>query len=216
MKNVIKYHIKNGVLFLDKRSVVIDEEVSIGQGAIIGGNVILKGRTEIGKNSEITGDCYIENSKIGENVRLKSSYVSDSEVGNKTTVGPFSNIKQNSKIGEGCRIGNYVEIKNSILGNYTKCAHLVYIGDAEVGNYVNVGCGVIFANYDGKKKSHIVVGNNVFIGCNCNLVAPLKINDNCYIAAGTTVTKDLEQETFCIGRARQETKNISECDFLNS
>lgn len=214
MKKIIKKHIKNGVLFLDRTSVYIEKDVKIGRGAVIGAHVALKGKTEIGENAEITGDCYIENSKIGDSVILKSSYVTDSEIGNKTTVGPFAQVRQKSRVGESCRIGNYVEIKNSILGHGTKCAHLAYLGDAELGNSVNVGCGVVFANYDGKKKNRTIVGNNVFIGCNCNLVAPLKIADNCFIAAGTTVTKDLEPDTFCIGRVRQESKNKSDCDFL--
>lgn len=214
MNKIIKKHIKNGVFFLDKEKVLIDDEVKIKQGTVIGSGVVIKGSSEIGENSEITGDCYIENSKIGDSVKVKSSYIIDSEVGNKTTVGPFSHIKQKSRIGENCRIGSYVEIKNSVLGDCVKSTHLAYIGDAEVGNSVNIGCGVVFANYDGKTKSHTFVGKNVFIGCNSNLVAPLNIADDCYIAAGTTVTKDLEKNNFCIGRVRQENKNINDCDFL--
>lgn len=211
----IKKHIKNGVLFLDNINVVVDENVQIEKGVVIGSGVTLLGKTKIGANSEIIGESYLQNALIGENVKIKSSYITDSEVGKNTVVGPFAHIKQNSRIGQNCRIGNYVEIKNSILGDFTKSAHLAYIGDAEVGNKVNIGCGVVFANYNGKVKNHTIVGNNVFIGCNCNLVAPLKIDDNCYIAAGTTVTKNLDKDSFCIGRVVQETKKIEECDFLN-
>ena len=214
MNKNIKKHIKNDVLFQDLNRVSIDDDVKIGKGTVIGCGVVLLGQTEIGENCEILGECNLKNTKIGDNVKIKSSYIIDSEVGNKTTVGPYAHIRQNSKIGEGCRIGNFVEIKNSILGNNTKSAHLTYIGDAEIGNNVNLGCGVVFANYDGKKKYHTIVGNNVFIGCNCNLVAPLIVNDNCYIACGTTVTKNLDKDSFCIGRVRQEEKEISDCAFL--
>lgn len=214
INKIIKKHIKNVVFFLNKYKVLIDDEVKIEKGVVIGPGVIIKGNSEIGKNSEIIGDCYIENSKIGKDVKIKSSYIIDSEVGDKSTIGPFSHIKQSSKIGNSCRIGNYVEVKNSVLGNCVKSAHLAYIGDAEVGNNVNIGCGVVFANYNGKKKNRTVVGKNVFIGCNSNLIAPLTIADGCYIAAGTTVTKNLDKNNFCIGRVRQESKNISDCDFL--
>lgn len=214
MNKIIKKHIKNGVLFLNKDKVLIDDEVIIEKGVVIGSGVIIKGNSQIGENSEIIGDCYIENSKVGKDVKVKSSYIIDSEVSDKSTIGPFSHIKQSSKIGASCRIGSYVEIKNSTLQDHVKCAHLAYVGDAELGNNINVGCGVVFANYDGKRKNRIVVGKNVFIGCNVNLVAPLNIADDCYIAAGTTVTKDLDKSSFCIGRVRQESKNINDCDFL--
>ncbi len=178
----------------------------IGKNCILDKRAKIGENVEIGNNCEIEGDCFLQNAKIGDNVKIKSSYILDSEICSNTTVGPFSHIKQGSKIGERCRVGNFVEIKNSTLGDGTKCAHLTYIGDAEVGKRVNVGCGVVFANYDGKKKHKTVVGNDVFIGCNCNLVAPLTIENNCFIAAGTTVTKDLPLNSFCIGRSRQEVK----------
>ena len=154
----------------------------------------------------ISGDCLIENSVVRKGAKVQSSYIISSEIGEKTTVGPFAHIKQNSIVGNNCRIGNFVEIKNSILGNGTKCAHLSYIGDAELGERVNVGCGVVFANYDGKKKHRSKVGNDVFIGCNCNIVAPRVVEDGCFIAAGTTVATDLPKNTFCIGRERETIK----------
>jgi bifunctional UDP-N-acetylglucosamine pyrophosphorylase/glucosamine-1-phosphate N-acetyltransferase len=205
-KLLILKHKKNGVLFLDATDVAVDNEVKLGKGVVIGSGVKLFGKTEIGQNSEITGDSVLENAKIGSNVKIKSSYISDSQVGDKTSVGPFAHLRKNSVIGAGCRVGNFVEIKNSTLGNNTKCAHLAYIGDAEIGNEVNIGCGVVFANFDGKVKNRTIVGNRVFIGCNCNLVAPLKIDNDCFIAAGTTVTQDLPPDSFCIGRVRQEVK----------
>lgn len=164
------------------------------------------GNSKIEKGVRIIGDSYIENSIIKEGATINSSYVISSEIGKGTTVGPFSHVKQNSKIGENCRIGNFVEIKNSDIGNGTKCAHLTYVGDSTVGERVNIGCGVVFANYDGKKKHRSKVGNDVFIGCNCNLVAPIEIGNNCFIAAGTTVTQNLQENSFCIGREKETIK----------
>lgn len=211
---IIRKHIKNGVVFLDTSSVVIEESVQLEQGVLIGANVTLKGKTKIGKDSEVIGESYLENAVIGSKAIIKSSYIIDSEVGDKTTVGPFSHLRQKTKIGQSYRIGNFVEIKESIIGDYTKCAHLAYIGNAEVGKYVNIGCGVIFANFDGKYKHKTIVGDNVFIGCNSNIVAPLTIENDCYIAAGTTVTKHLDKDSFCIGRVRQESKSKSEYNFF--
>lgn len=212
-RRAIKEHVKNGVLFLDYKSVVIDEDVKLGKGVLVGANVVLKGKINVGDYAEIF-DSYIEDSAIGSRTIVKSSYIIDSEIGDKTTVGPFSHIRQKTKIGQGCRIGNFVEIKESIIGDYTKCAHLAYIGNAKVGKNVNVGCGVVFANFNGKIKQQTVVGNDVFIGCNTNLVAPLTIGDGCYIAAGTTVTKNLDKDNFCIGRVRQESKLKMQYDFF--
>ena len=164
--------------------------------------VKIVGNCFIGENVSIIGDCYIENSIISNGCEIKSSYIISSEVGEKTTVGPYAHIKQNSNIGKNCRIGNFVEIKNSTLGNNTKCAHLSYVGDATIGDRVNIGCGVVFANYDGKQKHRSFVGNDVFIGCNCNIVAPRIIGNNCFIAAGTTISKDLPESSFSIGRVK--------------
>ena len=189
-----------------KKEKYLKQNSSISKNSKIDKNVKLVGECVIEDGVVITGDCYIENSIIRSGCDIKSSYIISSEVGKNSTVGPYAHIKQNSKIGENCRIGNFVEIKNSTLGNFTKCAHLSYVGDSSIGERVNIGCGVVFANYDGKKKHRCCVGNDVFIGCNCNIIAPRTIDDNCFIAAGTTVTKDLPKNFFCIGRAVDEQK----------
>ena len=176
--------------------------VQISKTAKIDNNVKFVGKCIVEDDVEIHGDCYIENSILKSGVVVKSSYITNSTINKNTTVGPFAHIKQNSYVGENCRIGNFVEIKNSTLGNGTKCAHLSYIGDATLGERVNVGCGVVFANYDGKKKHRSTIGNDVFIGCNCNIVAPRTIEDGCFIAAGTTVTNNLPENSFCIGRQK--------------
>jgi bifunctional UDP-N-acetylglucosamine pyrophosphorylase/glucosamine-1-phosphate N-acetyltransferase len=149
---------------------------------------------------------YICDSKIGKNCKIHSSIIEQSNIKNNVSIGPFSRLRPNCEIGEGCKIGNFVEIKNSKLGNSTKVSHLAYVGDSEIGNDCNIGCGVIFANYNGKIKNKIKVGNHVFVGSNSNLIAPVTISDNSYICAGTTVTKDVEADDFVIGRVRQENK----------
>ena len=139
-------------------------------------------------------------------MRVTNSTVKDSVMEKNSNVGPYSHIRPNSRIGESVHVGNFVEIKNATLGSTTKVGHLTYIGDADLGENINVGCGTIFVNYDGKNKFRTTVGNNVFIGCNANLIAPLTIEENVYIAAGSTITKDVPTQAMAIARARQENK----------
>lgn len=161
------------------------------------------------KNSKIQADLkgynVIEDSIIGHS-QIISSHIFSSTIGDGSTIGPNAHLRAGSVIGDKCRIGNFVEIKNSVIGDGTKIAHLSYVGNATIGKNCNIGCGVIFANYNGKVKNSIVVGDNVFIGSNCVLIAPLNIPNNVYICAGTTVTKDLHEFDFVIGRVRQEVK----------
>lgn len=194
------------VYFDNLDTVRIDKKAKIERGAIIGAFVEIYGESHIASGAEITSLSTITSSKIGENTIVKKSEISDSEVGANCTIGPFAHIKQNSKLKNNLRIGNFVEIKNSTINNGTKCAHLTYIGDAIVGERVNFGCGVVIANYNGKQKFKTIIGNDVFLGCNCNLIAPIEIGDNCFIAAGTTVTKSLKNNTFCVARSEEKTK----------
>ena len=173
---------------------------------------------EIGNNNTIinccfTGDgivignnCTLKNVSVGENSVITDSYIEDSFVGKDCKIGPFSRIRPQTNIGDGCKIGNFVEIKNSQLGKSVKAGHLAYIGDAIIGNNTNIGCGVVFANYNGVKKNISIVGNNCFLGSNVNIVAPVKIKDETYICAGTTVTNDTEEGDFVIGRIPAEIK----------
>ena len=151
-------------------------------------------------------DSEIHNSIVDENTTIRHSLVTDSYVGKNTTIGPFAHLRNNTHIGDKCRIGNYVEIKNSVLEEGTKVAHLTYIGDTQCGKNVNWGCGCVTVNYDGKYKHKTIIGDNVFIGCNTNLVAPLNIGNNVFIAAGSTITDDIPDEAFSIARERQITK----------
>ncbi|MDZ5035084.1 DapH/DapD/GlmU-related protein, partial [Clostridium perfringens] len=134
----------------------------------------------------------ITNSNISNNFEIQSSVIIDSKIGERTTVGPFAYIRPESVIGSGARIGDFVEIKKSTIGDNTKVSHLTYIGDASVGENCNFGCGTVVVNYDGQKKHKTEIGNNSFIGCNANLVSPVKVGDNTYIAAGSTITNDVK------------------------
>lgn len=196
-------HLENGVTIIDPRSTYIGIDVTIGQDTIIYPGNVLEGNTEIGTDCMLYPNSRISNSKIGDNVEVQSSVILDSKVGGNTTVGPFAYIRPESVIGEKVRIGDFVEIKKSTIGNNTKVSHLTYIGDAEVGESCNFGCGTVVVNYDGKNKHKTKIGNNSFIGCNTNLVSPVEVKDNTYIAAGSTITKEVPEGSLAIARAKQ-------------
>lgn len=195
--------ISQNVIIDDARTVYIDKACIIGKGVRLEPNIILEGQVVIGDNSVIGANSTLRNCSIGENTIVRSSYIEDSKVGDRVTIGPFAYIRSDSVIADNCRIGDFVEIKKSVLHKGVKSAHLTYIGDAEVGECTNVGCGTVFANYNGIIKQRTKVGKRVFIGCNSNLVAPLSVGDNAYIAAGSTVTADVPNESLCIARQRQ-------------
>ena len=191
---------------LENKNLIIDENVLIETGAIILANSIILGNSKIEKNAIIGPNSIIIDSIISENASVVNSYVSESFIGKNTTVGPFANIKKNTIVGDNCRIGNYVEVKNSKIKSNTKAAHLAYIGDSEVGFRCNFGCGSITVNYDGKNKHKTIIGDDVFVGSNSNLVAPITIEDNSFIACGSTITLDVPQNTLSIARSRQINK----------
>jgi len=196
-------HMENGVTLIDPKSTYIGADVEILNDTIIYPNNNIEGNTKIGKGVIIYPNSRISNSIIGNEVEIQSSVILDSTIGEKTTVGPFAYIRPESIIGAKARIGDFVEIKKSTIGDNTKVSHLTYIGDAEVGENCNFGCGTVVVNYDGKKKNKTEIGNNSFIGCNTNLVSPVKIYDNTYIAAGSTITDDVHEGELAIARARQ-------------
>ena len=158
----------------------------------------------IGEDCILYPNSRINNSKIGNGVEIQSSVILDSKIGDETTVGPFAYVRPESNIGEHVRIGDFVEIKKSTIGNNTKVSHLTYIGDAEVGERCNFGCGTVVVNYDGKKKHKTIIGDDSFIGCNTNLVSPVEVKDNTYIAAGSTITKEVPEGSLAIARAKQQ------------
>ncbi|MFW5780701.1 MAG: hypothetical protein ACOCWI_04550 [Bacillota bacterium] len=206
-EKVKEYYKDKDILFYDIDSCYIDMTVEIGEGSIIHPMVNLKGKTKLGKNCVIFSQTDLIDTTVGNCVDIRSSYSLNAVIGDFTTVGPFACLRKGAKVGAYCRVGDFVEIKNSEIGDNTKMAHLAYVGDATVGHNTNVGCGTVFANYNGKIKQRCVVGSNVFIGANSNLVAPVVVNDGAYIAAGSTVTHDVPGGNLCIARSRQVLKN---------
>lgn len=197
---------EGGVEFEDINSVYIDEEVRIGKGTYIGPCVTLEKGTEIGENCKIYQNTRISASVLGDDVQVQSSVILDAKIGSGTSIGPFAYIRPGTIVGNNCKIGDFVEVKNSTFGDGSKAAHLTYVGDADIGRNANLGCGVVFVNYDGTNKYRSDVGDGVFIGCNANIVSPVKIEDGAYVGAGTTVTMDVPEDALCVARAKQ--KNI--------
>ena len=203
---VIEKHAKNGVRFVDEMTAYIDERVVIGEGTVIGPCVTLEGSTEIGRDCFIGQNTVITNSKVGDRTEIRSSVITDSIIGNETKVGPFAYLRPQSRIGSKCKIGDFVEVKNSTVGEQTAIAHLTYVGDSDVGKKVNFGCGTVTVNYDGLKKQRCVIGDNCFIGCNTNLIAPVELGKGAYTAAGSTVTKDVPDYALAVERADLKVK----------
>ena len=197
---------ENGVTFIDEKTVYIEDGVKIGKGTVIEPSVYLKGNTVIGENVKIGFCTEISDSEIGNNVSIKHSVITDSRIDEGTTVGPFAYIRPNCVVGKNVKIGDFVEIKNSNIGDGTKLSHLTYVGDADVGQHINFGCGTVVVNYDGKKKHRTIIEDNAFIGCNTNLVSPVKVGKNAYTAAGSTITEDVPDNALAIARERQVIK----------
>ena len=188
---------------LDKKSCVIEKSVKIGQNVVIHKGNILKGLTVIGDNVILKENNYICDSKIGDNSVIEYSHIESAVICDNVKMGPFSRIRKGTYIDDDCKIGNFVEVKNSYLGKGTKASHLAYIGDSDIGNNCNIGCGVVFVNYNGKEKFRSVVEDNSFIGSNVNVIAPVTIRENSYVCAGTTITIDTNPYDFVIGRVRE-------------
>ena len=205
-KKINEKHMRNGVTLLDPFNTYIEADVKIGSDTIIEPGVLLKGQTVIGEDCFIGTHSEISDSKIGNRVRVISSNIESAEMADDSNIGPYSHLRPNSKIGEQVHIGNFVEVKNAQIGAHTSVAHLTYVGDADLGENINVGCGVVFVNYDGKDKHRSTVGDNSFIGCNVNLIAPVEIGANTVLAAGSTITQDVPEQALGIARARQVNK----------
>jgi len=195
-----------GVEFVSKDGICIDPEVEVAPGVLILPGTILRGKTKIGAGSVIGPNSLLENADVGAGVTFNASQGRDCTIADGATIGPWVQLRPDSRIGKDVHIGDFVEIKNSTIGEGTAVAHLTYIGDADVGRYCNFGCGVVVVNYDGEVKSRTTVGDYCFIGCNTNLVAPVHIGDGAYTAAGSTITEDLPDGSLGIARARQVTK----------
>ncbi|WP_122645921.1 bifunctional UDP-N-acetylglucosamine diphosphorylase/glucosamine-1-phosphate N-acetyltransferase GlmU [Enterococcus mediterraneensis] len=216
-KRINHQHMVNGVSLIDPAATYIDAGVKIGAETVIEPGVYLKGATVIGEECVITAQSQIVDSVIEDGVVVKSSVIEESLVKKGADVGPFAHLRPKAEIHENAHIGNFVEVKNAQIGEGTKVGHLTYVGDATLGKEINVGCGVVFVNYDGKQKYHTTVGDHSFIGSNANLVGPVNVAQNTSIAAGTTVTQDIPEYAMAIGRVRQENKEnyAKKLPFLN-
>lgn len=205
-KRINEFHMRNGVTIIDPENTYIEVDAEIGQDTIIYPGTIISGDTKISSDCIIGPNSEIKNCYVGEGTLIRQSVAHDSQIGSKVTIGPFAHIRPQSQISDEVRIGNFVEIKKTVFGHGSKASHLSYIGDAEIGSDVNIGCGSITVNYDGKNKHLTRIEDGVFIGCNSNLVAPVKVGKEAYIAAGSTVTKDVPGNSLAIARARQVNK----------
>ena len=202
----VKALMDGGVMVLNPDTVRVDDDVKAGADTVIYPNTILEGATQIGENCIIGPNTRIINCKISDNTEVQSSVATDSEIGSGTVVGPFAYIRPGSKIGDNIKVGDFVEIKNASIGNGTKIAHLTYVGDADVGERVNFGCGTVVVNYDGIHKHRTTIEDDCFIGCNTNLVSPVTVRKGAYTAAGSTITDEVPQDALAIARARQVVK----------
>ncbi|MBU0439372.1 bifunctional UDP-N-acetylglucosamine diphosphorylase/glucosamine-1-phosphate N-acetyltransferase GlmU [Staphylococcus succinus] len=205
-QRINEYHMKNGVTIIDPATTYIGVNVKIGEDTVIEPGVKLVGYSEIGEDVIIGQYTEITNSIIGSNVTIKQSVINESNVDDYATVGPFAQLRPGANLGKKVKVGNFVEVKKSIIKDSAKVPHLSYIGDAEIGERTNIGCGSITVNYDGINKFKTSIGDDVFIGCNTNLVAPVTLGNRAFVAAGSTITDNVPNDSLALGRARQTTK----------
>lgn len=196
---------EKGVTFIDARAAYIDEGVIIGKGTVIYPSVVIEGNVRIGEDCVIGPGSRIVDSTIGSGTKVQNSVILESKVGKRTNVGPFAYLRPGSTVGDECKVGDFVEVKNSSMGDGSKASHLTYIGDSDVGKNVNLGCGVVFVNYDGSQKYRSVVDDGAFIGCNSNLISPVHIGEGAYVAAGSTITEDVPSGALYVARSRGKT-----------
>lgn len=195
-----------GATFLQPESCLVDAEVTVGPDTIIYPGVILEGKTTIGRDCVIGPNTHLVDCQVGDGVSIEHSVARQSTIGDNCTIGPYAYLRPQTALAAGVRVGDFVELKNSQIGAGSKIPHLSYVGDATIGAGVNVGAGTIFVNYDGRQKHRTLVEDGAFIGCNSNLVAPVQIGKNAYVAAGSTVTKDVPADALAVARSRQENK----------
>ena len=205
-KRINQKHMYAGVTIIDSDNTYIEDSVIIGRDTIIYPNTYLENGTIIGSHCTIGPNTRVINSTVRNNVTIESSKVVESVIDDGTNVGPFAYLRPGSNLGKNVKIGDFVEVKKSTIGDNSKSSHLSYIGDAEVGKNVNIGCGVVFVNYDGKNKHKTIVGDGAFVGSNSNLIAPVTVEEGGYVAAGSTITDDVKKGDLAIARARQVNK----------
>ena len=186
--------------------VMVSPTAQVGRDACILPGSVIKGDCVIGEGAVIGPNTWLENSRVGADSTVNSCQVYEAEIGAGCTIGPFTYLRPGTRIGNQVKIGDFVEVKNSTVGDHTSVAHLTYVGDADVGRGCNFGCGVVLVNYDGEKKYRSTIGDDAFIGCNANLISPVTVGDGAYVAAGTTLTQDVPEGALAIGRAPQQNK----------
>ena len=201
--------LKKGITLIDKSRVDVRGDLHAGTDCIVDINVIFEGKVELGNNVKIGANSILCNTKIGDDTEiLPFSHIDSSQIGKDCFIGPYARLREGSQIADGVRIGNFVETKKTKIGRSTKANHFTYLGDAEIGNDVNIGAGTITCNYDGKNKNKTNIGDNSFVGTNSSLVAPVNIGKNAYVGAGSTITKDVPDNSLGISRSKQ--KNVQD------
>ncbi len=195
-----------GVLMLDPAAVWVEDEVTVGEGTLLLPGTILRGKTVIGARCEIGPNTMLTDCTVEDGCTVNSSQASESVIRAGSEIGPFAHLRPHTVVGAGSKIGAFVQLKNCDLGEGTKMAHLTYVGDSDVGAHCNFGCGTVTCNYDGRVKERTTIGSDVFIGCQTRFIPPVQVGDGAYIAAGTTITEDVPEGAFVIGRSRQTVK----------
>ena len=196
----------SGVTVIDPKTTYVDRTVEIGRDTVLYPNCFLQGKTKIGDRCIIESNSKISDSIIGNEVTIRpNSVITESKIEEGASIGPFAHLRPLTEVKPKARIGNFVEVKKSVIGKGTKANHLAYIGDSLVGEEVNIGAGTITCNYDGRKKNPTCIGDNVFIGSGTELVAPLTVHSDSYIGAGSTITEDVPRYALAIARQRQKT-----------
>ena len=199
-----------GVTFIDPKNTYIGARTSIGRDTVIYPNVFIEGETDIGDGCIIRSGTRISNSRIGRNVEIRDNCViTDAEVGDNCAIGPFAHLRPLARMEEGSRVGNFVEMKKTVLGRNSKANHLTYLGDATIGENTNIGAGTITCNYDGKNKHATEIGNNVKIGSDTMLVAPIKVGDGAVTGAGTVARKDIPPNKLAVGAPARVIKTLN-------
>ncbi|GAA3411764.1 bifunctional UDP-N-acetylglucosamine diphosphorylase/glucosamine-1-phosphate N-acetyltransferase GlmU [Paenibacillus hodogayensis] len=205
-ERINRQHMANGVTLIDPASTYIEKGVVIGADTVIHPGTALRGRTIVGEDCTFGPHCDVTDTVIGNGVHITQSVLSGAEVGDGSTVGPFAYLRPGAKLAGKVKIGDFVEIKNAFLDEGVKVSHLSYIGDAEVGKNVNIGCGAITVNYDGFNKHRTIIGDDAFVGSNVNLVAPLTVGKGAFLVAGSTITHNVDDNDMAVARERQVNK----------
>ena len=198
--------LESGVRMMDPGAVYVEAGVTVGAGTLLLPGTILRGNTVVGENCEIGPNTMLTDCTVGDGAVINSSQCNESTVESGAHVGPFAYIRPNCHVGRDVKVGDFVELKNSTVGDGTKISHLTYVGDTDAGSRINFGCGTVTVNYDGTAKFRTTIGDGAFIGCNTALIAPLQVGSGAYIGAGSTITEDVPAQALGIARARQSNK----------